>query len=501
MIPKVPEDPRPRPQDDAPPVPPLGDDDGVADPPDAGDLPAGFVEESGTDLLDDRTGESEEIESLEEELGGEDGWTADSDPDEANDEDSDEASDAEDGWTEDTEVGGADDWEDDLVTDGRPEEIGNDLDDGDEGPEESDLGTPVDLEPAPLEEQDEVDDDVEGPEVFDEGADEEPLWQLPPSADPATVLVRYLGPKDQAISCVAILDDEVWATGGDAFTGRPEGLLRVEDPALEGVEIQSVALLPGPSGRTVAVGSVVGGCLVQRGASGAFESANGWAKGPARGALVVSSDGSSLLGRASDGQLFRSRDAAASWSRVDAGARAVGAAMTGSRIVAVVIPDGLGPALASSNDDGATFTRTPLPISAAMVIGAEVSVSLSGDSVLVAAEELGAVLYSADGGRTFERWTCPVALAGALDPNDPATAYLSFFHAARDEGAVAVTRDAGRTFVTLAEMSQLRRAFRLDEQGDPDGDNRIHAIVLDRVPGRVYLASAAGAFVLAVRPA
>ncbi len=516
MIEAMPDE-RPRPTDDLPPVPPVGADDEAVDLPEGEDLLGELVDErTGEDLLDDRTGESEEVEALEDDLAAEDGWTDDSDADERAPDGGDDGgheadSESEDGWTEDGEGSGTDDWDDDLLPGGpdgetRASEV-DAPDGGDEGSDEPDLGA-ADLEPAPLEmEADEEEPEPDSPDPPDPGeeGDDDAPWVMPAAVDPTTVLVRHLGPSDQALAGVAAGGGEVWAAGGDAFCGTAESLSRFDDPALEGVLLQSVAVLEehgeGHGPVSVVFGSAIGGCFVRHAGGTRFEAANGWAQGRPRAPFFVLGWGHDLLGRSGDGRLFRSADVGRTWQRLDPGGPCLAALGVGALLYAVVQGSRGIPTLARSTDGGATFAHSDLSLGRRSPIGPDCCLAAWADRIVLVSEEIGAPLASEDGGRTFLRWPCPAALAAAIAPAG-STAYLSLFHAAQDRGALAVTRDFGRTFETIVELSQLRRVFRLDEPGDPDGDNRIHGIAIDPTsPDRVYLASAAGAFVVAVRSA
>jgi hypothetical protein len=405
------------------------------------------------------------------------------------------------GWTEGSEDSDVSGWDSDL--DGAEDEAAAPLsrDAGEEGVEErhdasGDDDPAADLPPVPAEGEDALADDLE---LEDEGE-----IDLLPDADeraehPALALPRaavealWLGPEDEAITAI----------GGGLAAGRRlyridgAGLEPLDLGELEGDEVTSIARMA--SGATV-VGLQLGG-IARAAAAGRFsvlDSIRRAGEGASVGAFHVLGEphasGVRLWGRTRGGALVRSDDEGSTWSRplIPGAVPALGPDGAGG---VVGVTRGRGALrLLRTADGGRSWRNVAGPTLPELPDEHELHVAALGPLVVLTTDVPGlAPFVTRDDGQRWE----------VLDP-------------LRDVGSIALVREAGvpvlyagllaegtdRGVVVRAPLAQgegaagpeivvdleeLRSRHHVGGAGDPEGDQRVHALVAEPGEGETTL--------------
>ena len=472
--------------------------------------------------------------------GEEDEPTGDSDEDEAWTKGSEESDDLDDGeedfgdeseatWSADDEAGPLADDDDDDLTDDDGESVAA-ADRGEEGVEDDEgAGTGADdesdlpaLEPLGTANLDEAADDLDVREAGDlDGVDladdAEPRLggtTLPRHPDDGTLAVSYLGPEDDALTCVARSGDTLVAGGLEAlYRAGDSGVVTLEADGLSGEGTTSIAVDPTDPQR-IAVGTRMMGVLVSLDGGATFDTSNEWQrrKGAPEVALYVAIEphigGSRLWARTRSGALYRSEDFGETWAGplLLGPARALAVDAAGGGVV--VLTGGRGAAqIARSSDGGARWLMRDAPGSAAsgaagFMTGDEPALAALGDDIVISHErDAEGPHVSTDGGVSWGRLgelagAGVVALARELGG---VALYAGVFYAGVDRG-VLVRRGPDGVSAVLLDVAAERDARSIEALGDAEGDNRVLGLEVraGRVGTTVLAATGAGLFRLAL---
>lgn len=481
--------------DDLPELPAIGGDEEIASDlaiDDAIDDSDG--EEIGLDAEVGVDDDDEGLDDLElDERGGE-AWDAAEEP---LDEDPELGGEDEGGWTEGSEAAEAPGWDTDLEgVDDEPDAA--ERDQGEEGVEERfesalEDDAAIDL-PAVAKGEDELADDldledeaeIEGPA---EDRVEHPALSLA-HAEPETVSWRWVGPEDDAI--VAI--------GGGIAAGRT--LYRIEgaraealdDDDLGGEVATSIAYVaPGATEEAWIVGLRMGGAL--RSSDGArFERL--LALRHDAGAIDVLAEphagGTRLWARTHGGALSRSDDLGQTWSRpLVAGAVHALARAGDGGVVAVIGARHGGPLRVMRTADGGRGWRSlGGPAIGAIPDAAELTIVADGKHLVIACDAPGiGPFVSRDEGqswRVLEPIRDAIALASARE--DGVALYAAVLCEGIDRGLVVrVPLEQGGEPEIVVDLEDVRRKHHVAGAGDPEGDQRVHALVAEPGAGGTTL--------------
>ncbi|AKF06963.1 hypothetical protein [Sandaracinus amylolyticus] len=397
------------------------------------------------------------------------------------------------GWTEGSEAAEAPGWDADLDDADLDEEREPSLvrDAGEEGVEErldalDDDDAPVGLPASTPSREDELADDLEleGEGEIDAlpGADERPehpALSLPRM--PATS--RWLGPDDDAILAI----------GGGLAGGRT--LYRIEGDEVSEIDAigldgdEPTSLVRTASGALL-VGLQLGG--VARSTDGErFEPVEALRRGEATsvGAFHLLAEphagGVRLWGLTRGGALVRSDDEGATWSRplIPGAVLAVGHDVEGG-VVGVLGARGGAMRLIRTRDGGRSWRNVAGPTIAGLPDEHEIFVAALGPIVVLTTDVPGLAPYvTRDDG---QRWEVLDALrdAGAIalaaEPSGAAL-YAGVLAEGTDRGLVVRAAIAtGERPSIVVDLEEVRAKHHVTGAGDPEGDQRVHALVVER---------------------
>lgn len=493
----MPSSPQQQPQTDDDELPGLPSIDGD-------DEPAGDLGLDDADEIDDLTGESvgldvstglDDDEDFLDALGDEGDEGAWDEREEPLGEDLELEAGEEGGWTEGSEAAEAPGWDADLDGAGDEEDAGNAAarDAGEEGVEErvellGDDDTPAGLPPVTATNDDELADDLElegeGEIEALPGGDERP--EHPALALPrASAETRWLGPHDEAILAI----------GGDVAGGRM--LYRVEEDALAPLDV--VGLLDEDEATTI-VRCASGALLIGLQLGGAARSSDGIRfepvealRRPAGGASVGAlhllgephAGGVRIWGRTRGGALARSDDEGTTWSRplVPGAVVALGPDVEGG-VVGVLGARGGALRLLRTRDGGRSWRNVAGPTISDLPDEHELQVAAMGPLVVVTTDVPGlAPFVTRDDGQHWETLDAlrdAGAIALVREASGPVL-YAGVLAEGTDRGLVvrAPLEGAGGPSVVV-DLEEVRARHHVAGAGDPEGDQRVHALVAER---------------------
>lgn len=478
-----------------PPLPPLGDDEetGVVGD-DFGDATDFADADEKVGLDDAEAGVDEgfdvvellDLEDLGDELGLENEAAGDlvGELDAVVDADDDEY-----GWTRDTEQVAPEEWDDTPLI----EEL-DDLGD--------DYGGAVGLDDNPLVElagEDEpvglppLDRDAEEGNAEDLDLEEDGQIELPPlSFEQETRLMGSQLPPPISTHAEIVLrgpvydlargDRGLWAAGDDLRCITDEGVHTSAALGLEPEDLTSVAA----SGRTIVVGTQLGGVLRSEDDGESFHPINGWRSGrePSVACRVIF-DRAGRLWMWAGGALYRSRDLGNRWT----------GPVLPSPVLDVVVDDGNVVVLCASQgqlealrcrDDGLAFEALAPSLSSARGEG-DARLAVQGSQILIAREGdvEGPSLW------TGQQWVRLGELSGCHLPSWISGEPSGALHlAGRDRGVVVRLGEEPATVVDLHQAFGIT-PLRLRDVG---ADQRVHAILVERET--VWVACGVGVIVV-----
>jgi hypothetical protein len=459
--------------------------------------------------LDTETGTGEDDDD---DLEGDDGetWTTDAEDSDLDDGDEHFGSE-ESGWTDDATAALEDDDDAEepesasLLSDRGEEGLDEDIA-RERGDEAVDDAPPDVVDRASTGADDDADDllNVDGSDTDagDEISDEAGYASFEPARD-TTLQVEHLGPTEDAIACVNLDGERLWAGGTlGLYHGRYDSRIAVRAEESEWEGVTSVAIESG-AGMRIAIGTRLAGVRTSRDGGITFESANGWQRhaGDVEVALFVAGEGTRLWARTRSGALYRSDDFGTSWTApvLLAGVRAFAVDGDGAGVAALVTSRGAAH-LARSHDGGARWSMRAIPLdpSRAHAGGGELALATLGPVIAVAHPgDPAGVHVSMDDGAT---WIADASLHGACalalaHEEDGVALYAGIFQSGADRGLV-VRRGAGVVSNLILDIAFERRTRGLDALGDSEGDQRIVALVARAEGGttRIFAATGAGLF-------
>ncbi|MEM9072468.1 MAG: hypothetical protein AAGE52_28435 [Myxococcota bacterium] len=298
--------------------------------------------------------------------------------------------------------------------------------------------------------------------------------ELPPPAD-VTASVVSRG----AVYDLAFDDAAVWVAGDDLQCIGPNGV--IHSPAAKGLEpedLLSIAVLPGSEGRTLVVGTRLGGVFRSLDRGETFAPINGWRSGgePSVGCRVAF-DRAGRLWMWAGGALHRSRDLGNRWAGPVLPSPVVDAVLDDGRLVALCAA-GAHLEVLRCRDDGLAFEA----IAPTLPRGdGAPRLAVHGDRVAVAFEG------DVQGPWLFEEtWRREGSLGGVHLPLLTTAGLFGALHiAGRDRGVVLRANPAAVMVDLVTLFGEL--PVRLREAG---ADQRIHALLAsDR---QIWIASGMG---------
>jgi hypothetical protein len=347
---------------------------------------------------------------------------------------------------------------------------------------------------------------IEGAELSFEEEERLSGASLPPALAGGRVEVEWLGPSDDALYDVALVEGGVLAAGERLYLVRGGAFEPIRVP-LELDVLTSLAVGDGEA-RAIAVGTRLSGALASEDGGGTFAEVNGWRSGrvevsPSVAFFVAAEkhvEGTRLWGRTRSGALFRSDDFGASWSRplLPAPVAAIACDPRGG-VVALLVPARGDAQIASSDDGGHRWTvREVAGLVRSADSEAEYHVAAHGRTLAVASDgHVEGPHVSHDEGVSWSRLDAlpsPGAIA-LVEERGAVVLYASLFFASADRG-VLIRHVEGVSSALVLDVRAERERREIEGRGDPEGDNRVFALAARRVgtATELFVASGAGLF-------